>query len=229
MLGGPTANRSGDVGRAVLVLAPGIEEEEFPRRDAAIAFAGHAVMHDGAIGPGAGDGGKRDVLEEAGLAAKTLYRLDCVDFGQAAALCFAVEPGEETRHRHAVAPLRRARARDLRRVLHRLHRRDRIAAAQDLAAVVDDESRDGLGTDARIEPHGAMLFAERGEIALEGGARPYFGDLFEALTHVGAEFAQVDEQRRAAVLGDHGEGQRHRRVGNITAADVEQPGDGVRV
>ena len=180
----PDGDGAGDVGGAVLVLAAGIEQKQFARRDAAIALAGHPVMHDGAVRPGAGDGGKRDVLEQAGVAAKALHRLHRVDFGQGAARRFAVEPGEEARHRHAVALLRRARAGDFDGVLHRFHRRQRIRAAHDLAAVLDDQPRDRLGTDARIEPHGAMLFAERDEIALEGGARPHFGDLFEPLADV---------------------------------------------
>ena len=154
---------------------------------------------------------------------------DRVDFGQGAARRFAVEPGEEARHRHAVALVRGARAGDLDGVLHRLHRRQRIRAAHHLAAVLDDQPRDRLGTDARIEPHGAMLFAQRDQIALEGGARPHLGDLFEPLAHVAVELAQIDKQQRAALLRDHGEGQRHRRVRNVAAADVEQPGDGLRV
>ena len=65
------------------------------------------------FGAGAGDGGKRNVLEQPGFAAKTLQRLDRVDFGQLPARRLAVEPGEEARHGRAIALLRGARAGDL--------------------------------------------------------------------------------------------------------------------
>ena len=51
--------------------------------------AGDAVMHDGAVRPGAGDGRERDVLERAGVAAEAFQRLDRVDFGQLARRRFA--------------------------------------------------------------------------------------------------------------------------------------------
>ena len=114
-LGGRHAHRdrARDVGGAVLVLAAGIEQIKLVRRNAAIGFARHAVMHDGAVGAGAGNGRERNVLEHSGLAAKALHRFDRGDLGQFAARRLAVEPGEEARHRRAVAQLRRPRAVDL--------------------------------------------------------------------------------------------------------------------
>ncbi len=53
-------NRARDVGGAVFILAAGIDEEQLARCDAAVAGAGDAVMHDGAVGTGAGDGGERE-------------------------------------------------------------------------------------------------------------------------------------------------------------------------
>ena len=84
-------------------------------------------------------------------------------------------------------------------VLHRLHRRDRIAAAHDLAAVLDDEARDRFGAGRGIEPHGAMRLAELGEIALEGGVGAHLGDLLETGAHIVAELAQIDIERRPAL------------------------------
>ena len=43
--------------------------------------------------------------------------------------------------------------------------------------------------------------------------------------HIVAELGWVDEQRRLAARRDQGEGERERGVGDIAAADVEQPGD----
>ena len=185
-------------------------------------------MHDGAVRPGAGDGRKRNVFQKSAVAAKTLQRLDRVDLGQATRR-LAIEPGQKFRHRGAVAQLRRAGAGDLGCVLHRLHRRDRIAAAHDLAAVLDDEARDRLGAGRGIEPHGAMLFAEFGQIALEGGVGAQLGDFLEAGAHIVAELAQVDIERRTTFLRHRGEGQHHRRVRHVAAADVEQPRHILRV
>ena len=153
---------------------------------------------------------------------KALQRLDRVDLGQAARR-LAVEPGQKLRHRGAVAQLRRAGAGDFGCVLHRLHRRDRIAAAHDLAAVLDDEARDRLGAGRGIEPHGAMRLAELGEIALEGGVGAQLGNLLETRAYIVAELAQVDIERRTTFLRHRGEGQHHRRVRHVAAADVEQP------
>ena len=65
-------------------------------------------------------------LSSAGVAAEAFQRLDRLDLGEMAARRLAVEPGEEARHGGAVAEVRRARAFDLDRILHRLHHRDRI-------------------------------------------------------------------------------------------------------
>ena len=50
-LGGRRADGdgAGDVGGAVVVLGAGIDQEQFVRRDAAVAVARDAVMHDGAV------------------------------------------------------------------------------------------------------------------------------------------------------------------------------------
>src|SRR5262249_10853718 len=127
---------SGDIGRAVLVLAAGIDQEQFAGGDPAVAPAGDAVMHDGAVRPGTGDGRKRNVFETPGVAAKALQRLDSIDFSQFPVRRFAIEPGEKARYGRAIANLRGARAGDLGGILYRLHRRDRIAAAHDLAAAL---------------------------------------------------------------------------------------------
>ena len=57
----------------------------------------------------------------------------------------------------------------------------------------------------------------------------HIGKLLEPMAHVVRELAAVDEQRRAALARDDGEGERQRRVRDIGAADVEGPGDRVRI
>ena len=94
-----------------------------------VGGAGHAVMHDRAVRPRAGDGRERNILERAGVAAEALQRRHRVDFGELARRRLLVEPGEETRHRRAVALVGRAAAGDFGVVLDRLHQRDRVGAA----------------------------------------------------------------------------------------------------
>ena len=125
---------AGDVGGAVLVLAAGVDQEQLAGGDRAIGGARDAVMNDRAVRSRAGDGGERDVLQQAAVAAEALQRLDRVDFGEPAVRRLAFEPGKEARHRGAIAQVRLARALDLDRVLHRLHHRDRIGALDHLAA-----------------------------------------------------------------------------------------------
>ena len=55
-------DRAGNVGGAILVLAAGIDQEQFAGCNAPVGPPGDAVMHDGAVRSGAGDGGKRNVL-----------------------------------------------------------------------------------------------------------------------------------------------------------------------
>ena len=53
---------AGDVGGAVFILRAGIDQQEIAGRDPPVAPAGDAVVHDGAVRAGAGDGRKRHVL-----------------------------------------------------------------------------------------------------------------------------------------------------------------------
>ena len=220
---------AGDVGGAVLVLAAGVDQEQFAGLDGAVGRAGDPVMHDGAVRPGAGDARKRHVLEQSGVAAEALQRLDRADLGELAVRRLAVEPGEEARHRRAVADMRRARARDLDRVLDRLHHRDRVGPARHLAAGVADDPRQRIGGGRLVEPHRAVRGAERLEVADEGVRLAHLGALFELVAHRVGELGAVDVERRPAVLRHDGEGERQRRVGDVGAADVEGPGHRMRI
>ena len=171
----------------------------------------------------------RNVGEQSGFAPKAFQRLDRGDFRQVAARRRALEPGKKARHRHAVAQLRRTRALDLDRVLHRLHRRDRVGAAHHRAAILGDEPRDRLGAGGRIEPHGAVLLTERGQVALERGVRPNVGDVFQLRADFVADLAQVHKDRRPAVLRHGRECEHHWRMRYVAAADVEQPRHRMRV
>src|SRR5262245_52120617 len=94
---------AGDVGGAVLILRAGIDQDQLARLDRPIGLAGDAIVHDGAVRPGARDGWEGHILERAALAPESLQGLDRIDLGELAARRFAFEPGEEARHRSAVA------------------------------------------------------------------------------------------------------------------------------
>src|SRR5262249_19685963 len=63
-LGSRLADRdgAGNVGGAVLVLAAGVDQKQLARRNDAIALGRDAIMDDRAVGTGASDGWKRNVL-----------------------------------------------------------------------------------------------------------------------------------------------------------------------
>ena len=49
---GADRNRAGDVGRAVLILRAGVDQEQFARQNPAVGRARDAIMHDRAIRAG---------------------------------------------------------------------------------------------------------------------------------------------------------------------------------
>ena len=71
-----------DVGGAVFVLPAGVDQKQLAGRNLAVGRARDAVVHDGAVRARAGNGRKRYVLQQAGLAAEGFQRLDGVDLGQ---------------------------------------------------------------------------------------------------------------------------------------------------
>ncbi len=220
---------AGDVGRAVLVLPAGIDEEKLAWREPAVALAGNAVVDDRAVRSRPRDGGKGNVLQEAGRAAEIFQGLHRIDLGQPAARGLAVEPGEEAGQGRAVAPMRRSRARDLGRVLERLHRRDRIGSAHDLAARLLDGDRNRLRRGRLIESYRRAGGGARGELSHEGLGRRGLGQFVQCVAHIVAELARVGVERRTPVGGNEREGERHRGVRNVAAADVEGPGERGRI
>ena len=190
-------------------------------------LVGDAVMHDGAVGSGAGDGRKRHVLQQPGLATEAFERRHRVDLAQLAGRRLAREPCEEARERGAVALVRGARAHDFGVVLYRLHERDRIGVARRLAAVFADEPGQRVGRGGLVEPH--RLAAHLREIAFQVVGRAHLGNVGKRGACRVVELGVVDIKRRFALARHGGEGQRQRRVRDIVAADVEGPGDVLRV
>ena len=209
--------------------AAGVDQEKLAGRNFPVGGAGDAVVNDGAVRSGARDRRKRNVLQNAGVAAERFQRLDGVDLGQLAARCFLVEPCEEARHGGAVAALSLVRAFDLHRIFHGFHQRDRIGAAGHLAAGGGNDAGQCVGAGRLVEPDGALGKAERGEIARERGRLSHRRQFLDLVPHRVAELAALDIERRSPVLGHDGKGERDRRVRDVGAADVERPGEGVRI
>src|SRR5262249_47786179 len=196
-LGSRLADRdgAGNVGGAVLVLAAGVDQQQLTRRNDAIALGRDAIMDDRAVGTGASDGWKGNVLEQPGVAAKAFERRDGLDLGELAAWSLAIEPREEARDGGAIAQVRRARAGNLDLVLPRLHQRDGAGRSRHLAAVAGDEARERVCRGGLIEPHGLLLPAERAERAHEIGRLAHIGEDLQAIANVVRELSSVDIER----------------------------------
>ena len=131
-LGAGRADRhgAGDVGRAVAILAARIDEIEAARLERALGRLGGAVMHDGAVGAGAGNGVEAQIAQLAGLLAQRLQPVGRLDLAQLAAP--AIRAPSQPRKRLTAAPSRRwarADALELDGVLAGLGQRHRIGVA----------------------------------------------------------------------------------------------------
>ena len=80
---------------------------------------------------------------------------------------------------------------------------------------------------ALVEPHGLVL--ERGEVAHQRVGRAHVCDLLQRAAHFVVELGGVDIEGRAALARHQREGKRERRMRHVGAADVESPGDILRV
>src|ERR1019366_7771249 len=127
--GGWLADREGarDVGRAILVLAAGIDQE-YPFADLRVGLDRHPVMRNGGIGAGGHDRWKRHILQLLRVAPERFEGLRRIDLAEFSARRMDREPVQKADHRGAIPQLRVAGAREFGRVLARLHRRDWVAA-----------------------------------------------------------------------------------------------------
>ena len=130
--GAADGDRARDVGGAVEILAAAIDQEERAAREAAVGLRRDAIVDDGAVRAGAGDGVEGEILQRAGVSAEALQLLARFDLLHLAALALGREPMQEARNRRAVARVRLARAFDFRRVLARARQHDRVLPAHDL-------------------------------------------------------------------------------------------------
>jgi hypothetical protein len=92
-----------------------------------------------------------------------------------------------------------------------------------------DDPREAVGGRRLIETDGPSAGGEGRESRLEVDRFARFSQLFQAVAGGVAELASVDEDGRAALAWDQREAERERRVRDVGAANVEGPGECVRV
>ena len=169
-----------------------------------------------------------DAAFRGGLAAQPLQLLRRVDLGQRAG-GRGLDETEEAHDGDAVAQMRRAAAGELGGALLRAREGDRVGALHDRAAGLFDEPRDRFGRAVLVVEDLSLGRAELREPRAEIARLADVGDRFEAVADGVREFSAVDEKLGAAVGIDDGVGERERRVRDVAAADVEEPGDRGRI
>ena len=225
----PDRHRAGDVGGAVDILRAGIDQIERIRLQRPVGVGGDAIVDDGAVGAGPRDGVEGDFLELARRRAEAFQRRGRGDLVDAAGCRLAVEPGEEAADGGAVAQVGGARAGDLGRVLGRLGQGAGIVAVDCAPARGLDPVGDPARRGRRVEANGALsarrLVERRSEFRRLGDV----GDVLDMGARGVGELARIDQQRWPPLGRNDGEGQRQRRVLHVGAADVEEPGDRIRL
>ena len=223
---GPDSDRAGDVRRAVEELRAGIHQVEHVRRERPVGGLGHAVMDDRAVGPRAGDGREAEVAEERQLLAAAAQAGGGGKLRLPPGRALAVEPGEEVRHRAGVAAVRGPRAGNLAPVLAGLGQDAGVALPHELRARrLQPRDHPGRRTGG-IDLH--RLAGKRVERRPESLRRRERHLIAEMPAEARRRLCRIDEQLRLPFAVQQREAERQRRVGDIAAAHIEQPGDGVR-
>ena len=127
-------DRAGNVGRAVEILRAGIEEIEVAGLKAPLGLRHRAIMHDRAVGPGAGNRREAQIAEMLAGAAEDFQPVAGGDLGELALGRLARQPSEKAGDRRAVAAMRRAGAVELDRVLAGLRQHTGIGGTVNLPA-----------------------------------------------------------------------------------------------
>ena len=221
-------HRARDIGGAVLVLAAGIDQEQFAGRDRAIGPRRDAIMHDGAVGPGARDGRKGNVLEQAGLAAEAFQRLDRIDLGELAA---GASRSNQARKRTTAAPSRTCAARApaiSTSFFTAFISAIGIGPVRNRAAAPTDETGERVGGGRLIEAHGAFA-APSATSAWSNSAGARTSAISSSVADVVRRACGRRCRATAGPARNDRERERQRRVGHVRAADIEGPGDRMRI
>ena len=80
----------------------------------------------------------------------------------------------------------------------------------------------------RVEPDFRLFGGERLQLLVELFRLGDIGERFQPIADRVADLGRVDEQCRTARRRHDGEGERHGRVLDVAAANIEQPADGIR-
>ena len=157
------------------------------------------------------------------LPPKRLKRRGNRNLGERFALKMAVKPAEPFHHRRAVARVRLTHARKLRLIFSRFQPQRRVLRPDDEAMVGNGvmhglrgffgiKQQHGLLRDLPQKRQQLIIIRERHAIGLQRGRGGF------------RQFRRIDEQPRLA-LRNRGVGDDKRIVGNIAAANIEQPRD----
>ena len=174
--------RAGDVGGAVLVLCPAVDQED-ALADREVGIGGHTVMRDRGMLAEARDGGEGHVLQRQRLSPEGLERLDGGDLGDLAAGRHLVEPVQETHHGHGIAQMRGPRTLALGRVLGRLQQGDRVRPDIRLAAGVLQHGRELRRRGRGVEAERRAVAAIGGDVAREPVGFRNRGDILQLGPH----------------------------------------------
>ena len=134
-------DRARHVRGAVFILRAGVNQQQIAHRDPVVGFARDAIMHNGTVRAGSGDGRKRDILQRAGLAAETFQRFYGVDLGQRAVWRFAIDPCEKPSERYSVALVCVTCSGNLGRIFDSFEQSNGVGATYRFAAFCCDQSR----------------------------------------------------------------------------------------
>ena len=221
----PEEQGAGDVGRPVEVVRSRIDEEEPLRAKGNVALLVHRVVDDGAVVGIPRNRRKAESPESLTLGAEAIELRGGAHLGDPAGRHGVLQPAEETHHGRPVAPVGGADAGQLNLVLARLHAGDGRRREDRLRPV--EEARAHETRRLRIDPHGRLAPPETAEGAADGGVGLDPGGAANVRLRGRVQLPPVDVQDRF-VRGHHRVGDDHRVVGDVGAAHVEQPRDGVQ-
>ena len=212
---------------AVRELRPAVDQVALVPPDRPVRLRRHPVMHDRPVRPGTGDGGKGFRPEQRQCPTEFQQLPGRRDLGLPAPRRLPGEPVEETRQRQGVPRMRRPDAGLLHRVLARPRQAHRILPRHhDRPGLAQAHGEPGRGQ-VGIDPHPP---ARQGPQRLRPFLRrPQRHGIAEMPAQHLVHLRRGDEQVHRPVRPQQALGQRQRRVLQIAAPNVQQPGGAVRI
>src|ERR1051326_3562291 len=185
-------------------------------------------MHDGSVWPGAGDSVETEVAEELARATKICEPGYGSQLVHVALRRLNRQPVEESRHRQPIAAMGGTGPRQLGVVLPGLGQKAGVVALRQIgssgAKPIEGPGRRGL----RIDEHPGLGFAQPVQRGGEGRGWVDCHAVAEMGFRAGRELPPVHKQLDGTILVKNGKTESKGRARYIGAADVQQPGDGIR-